>query len=184
MSQHQRTLTRLTARVQSEIADWIERRDGVRARLHLKKADVLRLLRLRVWGMRYYTGIGEILDFVLPVLRKKVRGRTHGGLGVSVSTLTGVVAEQILKDRLSERYPDNAHIMAWREAERLRQLRAERDEETGGVTVRVKEMPTMLEVGDVAAYSRKYADMVQAARKGNMVPSWRKKRNYRGNPWI
>ncbi len=174
----------LASMVTRDIERWIEVREQRRARLFLSEKDKLRLLRLRIWSMRYKISILEILDLIVPVFRKKFRLKGQGkGLGIPVSTLTGAVAEEILQDRLTEQYPDGANITAWKFAERERQLDAERMDEADGMAVREPKMPTLLEVGDVAEYSRIYAERVAQTRAAQSNQDWRKRRMYRDNPW-
>jgi hypothetical protein len=166
-----------------DLERWIDTRDDRRVRLFLNDKDKLRLLRLRVWSMRYKISIPEILDLIVKPLRKKVRGRARG-LGLSIATLTGAVAEEILEDRIVERYPDGANISAWKETERDRQLLAEWLEETDGMPVH-DSVITLLEVGDVEDYTKAYATRIAAARKRNESELWRRRRKrYRGNPWL
>lgn len=173
----------LSGAVVRDMSRWIELRDERRVRLFLSDTDRLRLLRLRVWSIRYKISVIEILDLIVPPLRKKIGAKRVRGIGIPTATLTGAVAEEILKDRLAHYYPDGANITVWKERERERQLAAERDEEAGGFPVRENPMPSLLEVGDVQEYNRIYAERIRAARAAQTDQRWRKQRHYRNNPW-
>ena len=173
----------LMAEMVREAEKWILLRDGKRVKLFLSRSDKLRLLKLRIWEMRYRISILEILDLILPALRKNIRAGGKG-LRVSVATLTGDVAETILQDRLAEKYPDGANITVWREAELDRQLMAERMEETEGMPVRSDTVVTLLEVGDTKEFILAYSGRIMKAREKNRIPAFRKSKRYRGNPWL
>ena len=156
---------------------------------HFKLADQLRLLRFRTWSLVYKVDIGEILDIVVPVLRSYHSSYrpTGRGLGMTLGTLTGKMAEDVLRKELERRYPQNENVEVWREEERDRQLYAERMEELDGAAPRETVRGTMQDAALDPGYVDRYAKVVLAARerlRKEQDARWRTRKSYRGNPWI
>lgn len=172
------------------IEQWVRVRDKKSIRLSFKKEDQVRLLRLCTWEFRYKLPIGDILDFVMPVLRSRVRRvravkKASWGLGVSVRSLVGPGAKRILEEQIEQLFPGGEHIRIWRDQERSRQLAVEQAEETDGVAVRQAPMPfTVLDSPTVEEFIAGYRARIARAR-GSMLSysKTRARKPYRGNPW-
>lgn len=150
---------------------------------------MLRLCRLQVWSWRHRVSIEEILSLVLPYLRKTVGTdqKQRYGLGVSVATLTGKTGEVILVEALAKKYPGNEHVDRWRQIEQERQLRAEQMEETDGLAVRAPKLVSIMEADSVEDYLKRYTQRIRMARKqfrDTQADPERKRKAYRGNPWL
>lgn len=180
-------------RVAAGIADWLRDREGKSFYVRLKPLDLVRLLNLRVWQRRYHLDLNEILDLMLPYLRKstseKFKTRPGRGLGVSIAALTGVGAEKILAEALRQQYPGGEWSELWRAREKQRQLKAEEQEDGEGVKLRPKivQLTGPLEADSVDNFLRSYRKRVLHLREIDQRlendPSRQRKR-YRGNPWI
>ena len=175
--------------IATRIQQWLEAHEGKRVYLQFKRVDLLRLTRLQVWSWRHYVSIEEILTLTLPYLRKSMRSeqKNRYGLGVSIAALTGEANEKILIEAIQQQYPDNEHIARWRQEEQERQLLAEQLEETGGLAVRVPALVSILEADSVEDFLQRYSNRVTAARnrfREVHTDPKRKRKLYRGNPWL
>lgn len=173
----------------SRVQDWIEARDGVKIRLALKRIDRLKLLRLRTWEIQTKLDLFEILDIVVPPIRehsklKLSQSDERYGLGTSVSSITGDLAQQILSTIIERTYPDNEHLTVWRELERDRQLEAERLDTHDA---KPREGRKFLKDFDSPEdYVRYYTSMITKLRDRDLVEGdakWRRRKAYRNNPW-
>lgn len=169
---------------------WIESHDEVRPHVKLSQNDKLRLLRLRTWELRHYLPVSEIINLTLPRLRDMVHRKHYkvksGGIGVTVATLVGDKAELILIEAIEEKYPGAEHIAAWKEAERELQLELEQQIETEGLSVRTAAPLTILGCPSVQDFITRYKARIGKEREQleeQTAAKWRKRRNYRGNPW-
>ena len=171
-----------------ELEHWLEHNDGRTGPLHLKRIDQLKLMRLRTWALRYKLPVQEILTLVMPVLRGQVKSKKKPfGLGFRVGVLVGNGAQRILLQEITKIYPCNEHIFAWRSQERERQLRIEQEIETDGLPVRVPKALTVLSCTTVESFISQYKNRITALRETTAkeeTSRWRKKRHYRGNPWV
>lgn len=184
-----RHLWTIAGEVQAVIARYLEEREGKRFYGKFKRIDMLRLTKLRVWSWRYKVGIEEILILTLPYLRKSLstQQKARYGLGCSVAALTGAGNEKILVEALRQKYPGNEHQDAWRERERRKQLEAEEIEETDGLQVRARQARGMLESDSVKHYIESYRRRVLGMRRKmnqQLGSARRKRKHYRGNPWL
>jgi hypothetical protein len=164
---------------------WLETRESKSIRLQFKPIDQARLLRLRTWEYRYKLSIGEILDYILIILRKQMpKGKTFYGLGVPVPTLTGSAARRILEDQIEENFPDGTLETIWRERERQDQLKREQEEELAGLGTQ----PTKLLL-DFESSQEFVQDYVIRTEREKMEyersrrEKWRQRKSYRDNPW-
>jgi hypothetical protein len=178
------TADMLASRMMHAIEDWVESREERHLKLFLSAKDRVRILRLRTWTLRYRVTAGELLDIVMPVLRRIQKGgrRKPGphSLGIRITSLTGKFAEQVLREGVLSAGVD------WRERERDRQLAAEEAEAADGMRVREQGMTSVLEAGSVRQYTADYTARVMARReklRREAAAAWRRRRAYRGNPW-
>lgn len=171
------------------IEHWLKEHENKLWYAHLKKVDLLRLLKLRIWCDRHCVDLDELLSLVLPYLRKSIttKQKSHFGLGVSIATLTGNTAETILVEALRQKYQGKEHIVIWRERERQRQLDAEAREETEGLAMRQPRIGGILEAASAQDFLQSYRRRVMAARDKERAAyndARRRKKRYRGNPWL
>ena len=133
-----------------------------------KDADRKRLLNLLVWSRRYNVTVEFILDALLGYF-KNFR-KPSSGIGVSVVSLTGVRARQIVEEAVVKAYPAGENETAARQAQRNKILgisgTAMKDH--GGDIDKM-----------VASYSRTMRDRHRAALDTEQF----NQRPWRGNPW-
>lgn len=177
------------------IGKWVEAHDKKRIPLNYSKLDQLHLMTLRTWALRYRLPVYEILDLVVPVLRDAIKGqvghrrrarRPLVGLGVSVTTLTGLAAERILLDQIGKKFPDAQHIGIWRYEERYRQIQREQLSDADDIPTRQAPTATLLGSSSTSAFIQIYSRRIQAERSkeaGEMASKSRKRKAYRWNPW-
>lgn len=172
----------------SELDDWILKTDGKEVRLRFKPIDQVRLLKLRVWETRYKLSIEEIMDLIMPILRyHMLRKKTSYGLGVSVRSFTGTGAERILIKELEKTDPDGQHEEVWRQLEQETQLEAEAREERDGLPAKANLVILPLDVENTQDWATWYQGKIERRRntyRELIRQEWRKRKNYRGNPWI
>ena len=171
-----------------QIDRWIERHDSQRSYTVAAGLDQARLLRLRTWELRYHVRIPEILDLIVPSLRHQMsRPPRPGSLGVSVRALVGHAAEDMLKDAILRRYPAGEQQGIWRTREQDKQVALEYKEECDGLGQQRKPVAGPMAFETVAQFAQQYqvqlgrrlADHRKAASE-----VWRKRKHYRGNPWL
>lgn len=183
-------LWRASGEITQEIEHWLRLRDSVTLRLHFKASDQVALLRLRVWSTRYYLSVFEILDMVMPVLRHVSRRprKQLKGLGVNVRTLTGQAAERILTQELPKIYPNGENRVAWKTKQQEMQLAAEAVHDADGLVSRqAPSCSSLLTAGSVQAFVSSYRLQVvgkRVAYREAVDQKWRRRRRYRGNPWL
>jgi len=166
----------------------VEKRPEV-ARFRFSRLDQLRLLRLQVWSWQYQVSVEEILTLLLPRLRKAQHKptRRNSALGVTVAVLVSRTSRNILLDALYWTYPGKEHVDIWRDAERERQLEAERVEDAGGLATVAPASRTMLDFATVDDYLSSYRKRVFGKRRAldsALGDSKRRRKRYRGNPWF
>lgn len=174
--------------IHRELVKWLEEREGHHSYATYKPVDLARLLKLKVWSLRYYTSVPEILDLVVPVLRYMVRTKhKRYGLGLSLAMLTGIGAEHILEQELKKKYPDGENIAFWKECQRDRQLRVEEQEELDGLEPRQYIPRGILECESVEDFAHKYEARLLKQREEwqrAVRQKWRKRKKYRNSPWL
>lgn len=178
-------LWRLTGETVREIERYIDRVDDRSIRLQYKPLDQIRLLKLVVWARRYQIPVTEVLDTVIPILRRQIKHRKkHYGLGVTIGTLVSQRTEEILAEVLVERYPNSENVTAWKHEEREKQLEREASEENHGAV----ETATggVLDYASPRVFVERYRAEVEASRdtyRAAINNEKRKAKCYRGNPW-
>ena len=177
--------------VKLAVERWLHRADDSTVKLFLSDDDKFRLLRLKVWSIRWSIPVDEILDILIPILRKVVEGkgrqwkRLNKGLGIRITTLTGEASEKILIREIDRRYPQGENVSVLKSAEQDRQLIAEKVEEEGGEFA-VRSTPKLITSESIDDYVERYATRVQKEREEFDKASsekWRRRKAYRGNPW-
>lgn len=179
----------LANQITGEIEHWILTHDKKRVRLRFKPLDMARLSKFKVWEYRYKLSTEEILDLILTPLRNQMTYRKKGyGLGVSVKTLVGNKALQILEDQIKRYYGDGQIRTIWREREREKQLLAEaQDNQDGVITRKSSAPPSLLEAESINGFIQAYEKSVTSQReqlRQASTQSWRKRKHYRGSPWL
>jgi hypothetical protein len=169
-----------------EMEQWLERQTGKHSQLRFKKEDQVRLLKFRTWSMRYKISIAEILDITVPLLKEHLKHIVQRyGIGVPIKVLTGPGALSMLRSALERKYPGDEHLLAWREAERDRQLRAERIEKLDGLPLKPK-LHAPMSGETLEEYIDNYSQLaINKRREERRAASqrWRRRKSYRGNPW-
>jgi hypothetical protein len=135
-----------------------------------------RLLNLRVFSLKYHVPMRYVVHTLLRYF-KKVRGPNPKGLPkVSIAALTGDRAEEIIKARIAEDFPDNEHEHAWKSEESNRLLQIVfKDEHPDDLHVRVK-TPDQF----VQDYRRR---IMKQRRERTAMRDRLARRPWRGNPW-
>lgn len=179
--------------LQATIEKWVRTRDNkATVILQYNKIDLLKLMTLRTWELRYRLSAYEILDLIVPILRGTIttrRGRRKGtgaSLGITISMLTGQGAERILESQIKKTFPNAEHIAMWKSDERNRQLQREKLAESEGVVTRPPSVLTVLGSESVSEYVEAYRARIETKRTAHRSESLKKSRrskNYRGNPW-
>jgi hypothetical protein len=178
------------ARMQQEIEEWCRTRDKKeRVFIQYKTMDKVRLLKLQTWAMVNKITVLEVLDVLIPIFRAVIKTkRESSGLGVGIRTLTSQRAREILEDALKKRYPEREHIAVWKEKERELQIQREKMEETEGVEIRQREMfLSPLEAPTLDVFVRAYRERIgkkRAQNESELRSKFRKRKRYRGNPWL
>ena len=171
-----------------ELEVWLEARENKSVRLRYKPVEQARLLRLSCWCQRLHISVMEALDLLLPILRRKIRRKKKSwALGVSLRALCGDAAREILEDRIAYHYPNGEHKTIWREREREKQLRLEKEEELEGFKAKEPQPISLLSCETAEDFITQYSKRVLAKRHENqkaVLEAWRKRKAYRGNPWI
>lgn len=184
-----RYLWMLADQIAAVIVRWLKEHENKDLYVRFKRIDMLRLTRLQVWSWRHMVSIEEILTLTLPYLRKSLSSRQKSsyGLGCSIAALTGVGNEKILIEALRLRYPGGEYRDIWREQERRRQLEAEATEDSDGLHLRVPTARGLLDYNSTADFLSSYRARVigQRIKMNNSLNGARRKRKkYRGNPWL
>ncbi len=176
-----------TNKILLDIESWLQSYDKKRVPLRFKPIDQARLLKLRVWSVKYEVSVKEILTIIVPILRNLTPKQRRGyGVGVSMNMLTGRKAEDILHDVLRIKYPDGENRIMWREVERDRQIAREQLEDQELTPKAKSEYTSPLQAGSIELFAQAYKDKIESRRREYSVQynqSWRKRKPYRGNPW-
>ena len=178
-----------TSGVMAEVEQWLSAHDKKKIRLNYKLADQVRLLKLRVWCIRYDTDIPEILDLVVRVLRAQIptKFKSSWGIGVPIRSLTGKAAERLLKDELERLYPGGENVFARRNALKQQQLHDERMLDLEGALPKRERLIKILDANSAQEFVEHYRERVTRIKERTQKEerqSWRKRKPYRGNPWI
>src|ERR1017187_7585155 len=169
-----------------ELEAWLAH-GGKPMRLTISPINQARLLRLRVWSIRYHLSIGEILDLIMPILRAQVRQPKHTyGLGISINALAGDAAERILKAEIPKRYKEGEHIQIARMQEQQHQLYREQLDALDGLAPREHFTRSLMDVATVGQFVSMYREHVTSKRntyQDEMNAKWRSRKAYRNSPW-
>lgn len=153
----------------------------------ITELDKLRLLKLKVWGVKYRVTLGYILGVVMTFywdrLPKQVREKVKGSrsLGVRIATLVSKGSEKALVDAIARDFPNGENISVYKEEERNR-IAALLDEEDNELPVaRTKAVLSYKTMSAfVESYTRKVASKKRAMAK---LETKMKKMPWRENPW-
>ena len=169
-----------------ELEAWLAH-GGKSMRLTISPINQARLLRLRVWSIRYCLSIAEILDLIMPILRAQVRQPKHThGLGISVNALAGDAAERILKAEIPKRYREGEHIQIARMHEQQFQLYREQLDALDGLAPREHFTRSFMDTETVEQFVTMYRKHVTSRRntyQDEMGAKWRSRKAYRYSPW-
>lgn len=156
---------------ESDITTWTAAVDEVLRKnfdkqlFYPKRDDTYRLLRLKIWSIRYKVCLEYILSVLIPHFEKissKHTGRRRSrGIGTTIPVLTGGAAEDFLADAVKKDFPDGENILSWREDTKLEFLaRIEADDE---LPVR-KKAKSVLDYTSLAAYRKAYVKRITNMR--------------------
>lgn len=174
MVKEERVLVRRVMKVEAEVQEILKRVFQVKW-FKPKQEDALRLLVLAQWQEKYRVSIEWILRHLVPIWRASfTKYEQSGGIGVSISTLTGKKSEAILQERLKKEFPNQENIAGWKSQEQSRQWAKVWDHRV------IKEdwtnpSKTVREYQKKMTVERRYLRKFQHEQQ---------KRKYRGNPWI
>lgn len=130
------------------------------------RRDQLKLLNLLTWAERYSLSLEEILRVLLKVWRGKFSNR---GLGVSISTLTGVRSKQIILDYSARMYPGKENV-AKRKADMQSSFLSQ---------------DTVMEYDDPVQFVNEYRARINRLKKADEVIARKfQRRRWRTSPWV
>lgn len=141
--------------------------------------DETRLLVLRTWALRYRVTVEEILDLLVPTMRKQRTLKKTAFLGFQIATLTGQWGETLLQEKLKKRYPNGQNFELWRSREKQRHMDREEAEDSPSPS-----RPANAKK-DPAGYIEQYRARVEAAQvEEEKGTQWRRRKKYRNNPYL
>lgn len=143
----------------------------------MSRNTVYRMLKLETWSRKYKVSIAYILRVLIPVW-KAVAERKQRKFKLIPAQLTGHKSEEILKQRIEEDYPDRQNVRDWKWSERERALVLERD----FAEVEERTVP-LLSLDHVKRYQKRILRKRRALDEA-VSAKGRKRRTYRGNPWL
>lgn len=144
----------------------------------VKYPDVLRLLSLRTWTIKYSLPLEEILKVLLDYYKRferKFRRPSSGGksLGCRISNLCGDRSEELLQEYIVKTYPSNEHVSVYKAQQQARYLK-------------VREIKVFYSK-TVEMFLKRYKRTTEEARKANqkiLTKGELRKRRYPDSPWI
>ncbi|MGI4811790.1 MAG: hypothetical protein ACRYGG_00390 [Janthinobacterium lividum] len=152
----------------------------------VKEDDKVRLLKLKMWSVRYKVSIKYILEKLIPHFEKygnKSRGKagTSKGLGTTIPILTGPSAEALLVENIKRDYPDNENVLSWRQRTQLEFIGLVQVDEDELVT---KQPKGILQYNSVSDYRKAYEARIQRTRKTEeKIVKSISRQPFRNNPW-
>jgi hypothetical protein len=120
---------------------------------------------------------GVLVDYFAKGVERRT-GRKSKGLGVSIPTLTGTVAESVLQHAIERDFPDRENMATYREEEQDRIFKIVADDEVAVRTKPTLEYKTLKRATDAVVQSiqLKRARYQKIARSLKKIP-------YRANPF-
>jgi len=149
-------------------------------RLYLKPKDEPRLLILQCWAERHRVPVRYVMSRMISFWREKTkRPGKKSVLGVSLAALTSFKSEEILKSIIEREFPAGENIAAWREGEkrRLLGLDAQRGKVRPLINLKLSDSRILYH------YSKQVKRKQDRLDKAN-ASAWRRRRRWRGNPWL
>jgi len=137
--------------------------------------DQLRLLNWKCWIEKYHVSLSFVVETLVPYWTKKIMERTRRpyktgyGWGVKISTLTGPVSEDILKNRIIREFPDGENDTDWKNKQRLSRTQ--------------KQIKKLKGEDYVSSYMRAMT-VRQRITESGLTSGRFTRRHYRGNPWL
>jgi phytoene dehydrogenase-like protein len=162
------------------IASWLKKVEGALARyeqvppgsVHLLLSDEheFLLMNWKSWSLRYAVSVDFILSTLLNYFRRIRRQRPGSvSLGVSVPSLTGHRAQEIIEAEVAATFPDGENYTAQRAEMRERILGQ-----------RLQKFPTGLTLEESI---QQYRQRIQKQQLRSLALSKRYSRAWRGNPF-
>lgn len=148
----------------------------------MKNDDAIRLLRLRVWSVRYKVSVAYIIKRLVPHYKKYAsnfrRRYNDKGIGVTIAVLTGRMAEEKLREFISKDFPDGENTIEWKEDEKNRCLALLNGDEVVG-----RPKP-FLHYRSVKLFITAYESRVQKMNRDlTKIEKKMSKQPWRGNPF-
>lgn len=151
-----------------------------------KSDDRLRLLKLRVWSLRYHVPLQYILAVLVPHFEKlasrqyiRKRAGSSKGLGFPITVLCGDVAHEFLQERIAKDFPSKENTQTWIEGHKQLCLeKTEMDE----VVAKPRAVLAYRSVGDfVKSYGR---GIDRTRRDADRAERKLRKQPWRTNPFL
>jgi hypothetical protein len=176
-----RALRRQAFRVKVILLKLLKEKWGIE-NYHLRPADQPRLVMFAVWAERHKVPLSYVLTTVITMGRVigtcHKKKKTKVGLGLSLAALTSKKFEAMLVERIREEYPGETNIDEWRLREKEKAL---------GLTEPRGKISALVDLRFTDAilynYSQRIDKRAKRFEKGNGA-QWRRRRRWRGNPWV
>ena len=170
----------VTVRIASEVSEALLRATG-KTIWKISESDRHKLYRLWMWSQRYSVSLDYILSVLVPYFSKGVEKRTgkkSKGLGVSIATLVGDVAEDVLQKAIAKDNPDSDHLGMYREEQRDKVLALLKKD---SIPVRIK---STLQYNRLKESTDSIINSIQRESKRQIKIAYKlRKIPYRGNPF-
>lgn len=157
------------------------RNDFGKKMYRIKPDDSMRLLKLRVWSVRYKVSVRYILLKLVPHFERFARAyrrNSSDGLGVTIAVLTGNAAEEKLRECIAKDFPDGENTVAWKEAAKARCIAIMDKDEIMG-----RPKP-FLHHKTIDAFMDSYKTRIsQMQREQEKLDKKMSKQPWRDNPW-
>lgn len=178
-------LDRLAVEFTHSVELSLSRIRGESVTLWLKKQDMYKLLKLKVWSQKYRVGVPYILKTLLPFWEQFVQRHSKKmkkqGLNVRVSTLIGKKSEVILQDVIKRDYPNDLQKTLYIATERERLYRIAEARDSDEFKVKSK---SLLNSTSPKQYVTAYRHRIKETQKlREKFEAEMQLRNYRGNPF-
>lgn len=147
----------------------------------VSKLDGYRLLILATWAEKYKVSIDYILRLLVPIWAKKFQRHKNSsrGLGARVATVVGQKSEQILIAQTAKDFPAGENVDDWRWQRRKELLGLDQRGFSRPITIISSE-----HLRDSVLSYRQRIERRSTMLDKAVSNSKRRRRVYRGNPWL
>ena len=163
------------------IAKWLHEDFDRQFNMKLREIDFYRLYNVWIWSERYKLSIRQILQVLVPYWSKRFKRRKGKawGLGVKLHTFAGKHSQRKLEEYVAEAFPTGENFALAKQKRKFKLL--------GLAQRELVKSRSIVECKTIEEFVRKYGRRVGARRKeldkAEQQQS-RKRRPYRGNPWL